>query len=153
MKRLRNSAKAVVLRDGRLLALQKKDAHGVYYVLPGGGQRPGETLRQALQRECLEEIGAAIEVGVLRFVREYIGRHHEFADLHRKRHQVEFIFEAHLRGDDAPAKGEDPDRRQIGLEWIPLDRIEQYPLYPAVLKDLLQAEPGGESPVYLGDVN
>ena len=52
--RFRNSAKAVILKDNKLLAIEKVDRDGQWYLLPGGGQEFGETLIDALKRECLE---------------------------------------------------------------------------------------------------
>ena len=59
-KKVRNSAKAVIIRDNKLLVLIKRDQDGPYAVLPGGGQRWGETLPDALMRECQEEIGTLV---------------------------------------------------------------------------------------------
>ena len=79
MKPIRNSAKAIIIEDGRLLAIKLTDEEGFWYCLPGGGQEPGEPLEAALRRECLEEINCEIEICDLRFVRDYIGKNHEFA--------------------------------------------------------------------------
>lgn len=54
---IRNSAKALILRDGKLLALRMQDADGVFYILPGGGQQTEELLPQAAAREAAEELG------------------------------------------------------------------------------------------------
>ena len=91
-KHVRNSVKAVIIRDGRLLVVRKSDTSAGYSVLPGGGQHKGETLPEALIRECAEEIGAPVTVGKLLFIREYRSDRHEFANLRPKVHQVEFCF-------------------------------------------------------------
>ncbi len=46
-KPIRTSAKAVLIRDGRLLCIEHTDENGVFYGLPGGGQHKYETLPQA----------------------------------------------------------------------------------------------------------
>ena len=74
--RIRNSVKAIIIRDGKLLCNKNKDDRGVFYCVPGGGQEYQENLHDAVVRECYEEIGARIEVGELLFVRDYIGRNH-----------------------------------------------------------------------------
>ena len=37
-RQIRTSGKAVVIRDGRLLAIKLHDSDGDFYILPGGGQ-------------------------------------------------------------------------------------------------------------------
>ena len=52
---VRNSAKALVLNDGKILVNRCVSRFGDYYALPGGGQREGETLLEAVRRELLED--------------------------------------------------------------------------------------------------
>jgi 8-oxo-dGTP pyrophosphatase MutT (NUDIX family) len=57
---LRQAARAVVFdNEGKiaLLFVSKKN----YHKLPGGGVGKGESIKDALQRECLEEIGCNIK--------------------------------------------------------------------------------------------
>jgi 8-oxo-dGTP diphosphatase len=114
---LRISAKAIIIQDNRLLAIQKQDAAGDYYILPGGGQNPGETLHQALQRECLEEASVAVVPGELRFVREYIGQNHEFAAWDGHLHQIELMFTCQMLAGADPRQGRLPDEDQTGLAY------------------------------------
>jgi 8-oxo-dGTP diphosphatase len=53
----------IITRDGSLLLIAHKKKHDVYWLLPGGGVRHGESLAEALCREFMEELGVAIEVG------------------------------------------------------------------------------------------
>lgn len=149
------AVKAVVIRDGRLLTIKSKDRVGdgqFYHSLPGGGQRPGETLHEALRRECLEEVGVSVEVGPLLYVREYIGLNHEYADLDRDFHQVEMIFACSLPQDVEPVLTKAADERQVAVAWIPLDELEAYRFRPRALQSLLRL-PGPHRLSYLGDVN
>jgi 8-oxo-dGTP diphosphatase len=150
MKTVRISAKAIIIEDGRLLVVRNRDAEGDWYMLPGGGQEYGETLPSALNRECLEEIGTAVRVGRLRFIRDYIAEHHEFAD-EGDAHQVELMFECTLTS--APQRGGQPDAMQTGIDWINVGTLTQHRLYPKVLKKLLTGNMSASEPVYLGDVN
>ncbi len=93
MDPVRNSAKAIVIRDDLLLVIVHHDGEGDWYSLPGGGQEPGETLTDALQRECMEELGVRVEIGPLRYIREYIGANHEFSREDADSHQIDFMFE------------------------------------------------------------
>ena len=61
---IRNAVRAIIVRDAHILLLRKQGGGpGDRFALPGGGQDAGETLFQALQRECQEEIGTSVEVG------------------------------------------------------------------------------------------
>ena len=54
--RIRNSVKAIIIQDGKLLCNENEDARGIFYCVPGGGQEYQESLTDALVRECMEEI-------------------------------------------------------------------------------------------------
>jgi 8-oxo-dGTP diphosphatase len=153
MRPVRPSAKAMIIQDNQLLVIAKRDPEGVYYILPGGGQEPGESLPEALRRECIEEVAAEVEVGPLRFVRDYIGRNHEYAGSDGQAHNLDLMFLCQLRPGSVPAQGEIPDDHQFGIAWLPLDRLIEYRLYPMALRPLLADIERYDGPVYLGDVN
>lgn len=150
---IRNSAKAVIVKDGHLLALKIQESSGIYYILPGGGQEHGENLHQALERECKEELGAEVEVGELIFVREYIGKNHELAAYHSHAHQTEFMFLCNVVQDTFD-NGSRPDKGQIGTEWLPIHELLEYKLYPQTLRTHLISYFGNEkTKTYVGDIN
>jgi 8-oxo-dGTP diphosphatase len=155
MDEIRNSAKAIIIANERLLVTRNADTLGTFYLLPGGGQRHGETLLAALVRECREEIAAEIIVGELLFVRDYIAGNHEFAESEGRVHQVEFMFHCHVHDGEQPQVGNVPDMHQTGVDWLPLDVLSQVRFYPAALVDplcrLLRDESADVR--YLGDVN
>jgi len=69
----RKAARAVVLNEENkvgMLYVSKYD----YYKIPGGGVEDNEDIKEALDRECLEEIGRCItiveEIGIIREYRE-----------------------------------------------------------------------------------
>jgi 8-oxo-dGTP diphosphatase len=153
MKAVRNSAKAIIIAAGQLLAIRRTDAEGDWYTLPGGGQHPGETLVDALRRECREELGAEVEVGSLRHIREYIGAHFEFAQEDADVHQVELMFECTLVTDPFLAKPILPDEGQVGIAWLPLADLCSYRLYPMELRAMLVHGFDPQARIYLGDIN
>lgn len=153
MKPIRNSTKAIIIEDGKILFTKNKDDLGVYYLLPGGGQNYFENLVDALKRECLEEISAEVEVHDLKFVRDYISGNHEFADENDKYHQVEFMFRCSLKEDQNPGVGEIPDIYQIGVEWLSIDRLHEYRIYPKALIPHIRNMESEDSKVYVGDIN
>jgi len=101
----RVSAKAVIIRDDKLLVIVKRDNQGDYFLLPGGGQDMFESLHATLRRECLEEIAAEVEPGDLLFVRDYIARNHEFAAEEPETHQLDLMFACTVPADYEPGVG------------------------------------------------
>jgi ADP-ribose pyrophosphatase YjhB (NUDIX family) len=150
---VRISAKAVIVADGRVLLLKHRDSVGDWYSLPGGGQKHGETLEEAVQRECLEETGLRVRMGRLLFVRDYIAQHHEFADEDRGAHQVELMFECQLVDGATAVLGVAPDEMQIGVEWLQLSDLASYRMYPKAVARILARGVPSVGAVYLGDVN
>jgi 8-oxo-dGTP diphosphatase len=154
--RLRNSAKAVIVADGRLLVTDNRsptDPEGRWLLLPGGGQHPGETLHDALRREVVEETGFEVAVGPLLWIREYIGAHHEFALYASDEHQIEFMFAAEIVGGDGNPI--EHDRWQVGTAWLDAHDIPGSRLFPRALRPAIAAHVAGSAsgPVYHGDVN
>ncbi len=151
-KPLRNSAKAIIIRDGHLLCTKNRDLLGDFYLLPGGGQNHGETLKDAVLRECHEETGARIEVGNLYFVREYISANHELAEYDDSIHQIEFMFLCSLLEETGSSSAGNHDAMQTGIEWLPIAQLEKYRFYPgSLIEPLKHFPPADFASVYLGD--
>ncbi|WP_106769379.1 NUDIX domain-containing protein [Paenibacillus faecalis] len=151
MKPIRNSAKAVIIQNERVLLTKNVDRDGVFYLFPGGGQEKYEELKDAVVRECLEEIGSRVEVKDIMFIREYIGKNHQFTQWDSDIHQVEFYFECELATEDEVFNGHNPDEYQIGVEWIELSRLNEIRIYPdALVKPLME---GVSTSRYIGDTN
>ena len=151
MKSVRISAKAIIINNGKLFAMHHHDSEGTYYILPGGGQRNGESLIAAVKRECIEEAGIKVTVGEVMYIRDYIGDKHEFTGQKPGFHQVEIMFKCEILDGSGIGNGKQMDERQIGVSWLLLDELDQYRLYPAILKDVLQDNK--QDSIYLGDVN
>ncbi|WP_240420529.1 NUDIX domain-containing protein [Paenibacillus periandrae] len=126
--KIRNSAKAVIFKDNKLLVIKLNDESGIYYLLPGGGQEVGGKLNETLIRECIEETGYIVEVQELMFIRECF--------LDKNIHRVEFIFKCEISDE---TKTLIMDKNQIGYEWIDIDTIQNEPLFPAGLKKLIKS--------------
>ena len=112
-------------------------------------------IQQALIRECMEEVGHQVEIGELLHVREYIGKNHEYASVDFDVHQVEYYFISKIgnetKGNNEPTN---PDSHQVGVEWIAINDLLHYRIYPKELrKYIIKHFNGVKSPVYLGDLN
>lgn len=54
---IRNSAKALIIKEGKILAIKIRDQDEEWYIMPGGGQESEELLTDAIRREVAEEAG------------------------------------------------------------------------------------------------
>jgi len=137
---IRPVVRAVIYRDGALLVqVKEKPGEPVFLTLPGGKQEPGETVEEALKRECMEEVGAEITVGPLLHVAEVFKPKSEGLQ-----HQLELLFACEVSADYQPHVGVHPDPSQTGTEWVsPVTRADAFrPAYGAVLTS--------NAPLYLG---
>lgn len=152
MNPIRNSIKAIIIANGSILLTKNSDPQGIFYLLPGGGQEPGETMIDALQRECREELGVDVIAHDLEIIREYMGKNHEFAEWDGEAHQIEFMFRCSIAESSSFAPS-NPDTAQIGVEWVPIRDLPQHRVYPKALRAVIQEQPLSAPTVYLGDVN
>lgn len=128
------------------------DERGYWYVLPGGGQHPAESISDTLRRECLEEIDTEVVMGDLVYIREYIAEHNEFPWSRADLHQVEMVFACTLPEGAQPTKGSVGDTDQVGVEWLPLSELDSYRVYPLALRSLLAQTYAENRAAYLGVV-
>lgn len=152
---IRNSAKAVIIKDSKMLLTKNRDKDGLYYIFPGGGQDHGESLTETVVRECMEEIGAEIEAEQLLHIREYIGKNHEHSGFDSGIHQIEYYFLSKLKHDESEfLEPSNPDTNQIGIEWIAISELQSFRIYPkAIIQQLQDFTENKFGAVYLGDVN
>jgi len=149
---IRVAAKAVIIKDGKLLVL-KNYKEKVYYTLPGGGQNHKEDLRQALKRECREEIGADVEVKDLLFVSEYIASRHQDTIHEEGFQQTDMFFKCNLMEAVSLEYATETDVTQTGIEWLDIDDLEDIILYPMKLRAHIKSlNEGRPTQIYLGEV-
>jgi 8-oxo-dGTP diphosphatase len=124
-----NTVKAVIRQNGRILAIRCALDGTTYYTLPGGQQDHGESLVDALRRECREEISCEISVGDLFLIAERpntgLG------------HMVDHYFLCHMDPTGRPKVGEHPDARQQSVDWLPAADIEDYYLHPLSMRRVI----------------
>ena len=102
---------AAIIRDGKVLIVRRArpPAYGVF-TLPGGGVEAGETLREAVIREVMEETALTIEPLALAGYREAIARD---ADGKVERHFVILPFAARFIAGDVVLNEELADGRWL----------------------------------------
>lgn len=149
---VRNGVRAVIIQNGRVLLLRKEYEDGSErYVLPGGSQDPGETLSEALQRECREEIGSEVDIRALLYLADFFKPRSSVPGTVRQ--QVEFMFECDSPPGYEPHNGHRPDRHQVAVVWVSQRDLARINLFPSSLKALLAERKPAAAPVYLGLIN
>ncbi|MDG6774226.1 NUDIX domain-containing protein [Thiomicrorhabdus sp. ZW0627] len=147
----KNSAKAIILQDRKILLIKKQYEDGrVHYTLPGGTQEPGETLEEALVREVFEEIGAEIMTKTMTKVYEHSRPSRKQPDI--TKHKIEFAFLCELKTPYTPRNGLHPDSHQVSVEWIDIDNLKTLTLDPEQLAEVLQQLTIPDNPFYLGRI-
>lgn len=144
MKRqIRTSAKALIIKDGKVLAVKIRDENEEWYVLPGGGQDSEELLTDAVCREVEEEAGIKVKPKEIVFVVE--GMHGE------PFHRVDLVFLCDYIGEieNAILHG---DTNQAGYDWLDIHTLNKAPLYPSKLRrEIMKLYEGSKYKVYLGN--
>lgn len=142
-RKIRNSAKALIIKDGKMLASKINDDGDIFYIMPGGGQEVEELLTDTVKRECAEEMGIIVEPKSLAFVIE--GLHGESF------HRVDLVFLCDYIGEirNAQIHG---DKNQVGFEWLSIENLINEPLYPSKLRpQIIKLFNNKKTDVYLGN--
>ncbi|MCM3601094.1 hypothetical protein M3175_10155 [Robertmurraya korlensis] len=88
-------------------------------------------------------------------IREYIGKNHEHSSFDFNVHQVEYYFICNLiNGLNNNGSPTNPDSHQVGIEWVQINDLLDYRIYPKELRRyIVRYSRNEKSPVYLGDIN
>jgi len=127
----RNRAVAIVIHDGRLLVMFRKN-ESEYHTFPGGGIENDETNEQAAMREVYEETSLKVEVDRLIYQ-----LHHKNGDIHY------YFLCRYIDGTPAVQPGTNEyEDNQLGIDihtpqWLPLGGISKVNLYPLEVRNRL----------------
>ena len=142
-RKIRNAAKALIIRDGKMLAIKISDGKEEWYIMPGDGQKSEELLPDAVCREVAEELGLKVEAKDLAFVIE--GLHGE------NFHRVDLVFLCEYIGEIENAVLQS-DTNQTGYAWLDIKTLNTAPLYPSKLRrQIMNLHEGKAYQVYLGN--
>jgi ADP-ribose pyrophosphatase YjhB (NUDIX family) len=148
---IRSTAKAIIMKDGRILLNKcyNKD-FGEYYTLPGGGQHQYETLSEAVIRECMEETGYSVTPTRFAALCEEISMSEEYRKtIPQYTHKIHHIFVCEL----AEMKRIEPTKKdslQLCCEWIKIDSTQDIRILPKALGINIHFIVTNVSPVFLG---
>ena len=142
-RNIRNAAKALIIQNGKMLAIKIRDGSEEWYIMPGGGQDAEELLPEAVCREVGEEMGIRVAVKDLAFVIE---------GLHGERfHRIDLVFLCEYLGTLENAVLQ-KDTNQVGYEWLDIKTLNTAPLYPSKLRrPIMNLYEGKAYSVYLGN--
>jgi len=149
---IRITVRAVIIQDNKILLIKKDSpADGIRYTLPGGALESGETLHQAVIRECIEEINTSVEAfDVLHIADFFIPK---LEPQPYTRHQLEILIQCQTPKNYKPNSGTEPDKHQVGVEWVALDDLAQTTISPHFFAELLMNLTSKQHKVYIGSVS
>jgi ADP-ribose pyrophosphatase YjhB (NUDIX family) len=143
-------ARGIVLHRGHVMLLRGEEPGRVYYFLPGGMVRHGETLQAACEREVFEETGVRVHARRLLYVREFIAERHKrrTAGMPANHHVIAGVFLCEVTGSSAEKPPSSLGKFTAdhgaggvtGLFWLPQTQIAGVDLHPPQLKEALTAE-------------
>ena len=123
----------VIVREGRVLVMKSRYADGEYYVLPGGGIKGMESVKETALREAKEETGYDIRIVKLLCI-------HEWIDKRRGKNSFNVIFLGEIVGGEETHLN-DPDLAKgdiLGIEWKTLDELRRVVFHPRGILPLLE---------------
>ncbi|MPY89568.1 MAG: NUDIX domain-containing protein [Luteitalea sp.] len=144
--------RVIIVHDGQLLLHGKAgEREWSYWILPGGGIEPHESLTDCAEREVLEETGLHVRVTAVAFLREWVVP--RYCPPSRKKeprlaaaghlYGIEVYLTADLTDDDPTVR---PGPHENPARWVPLERIDETPLYPPELREWVRLLRTGQQP-------
>jgi 8-oxo-dGTP diphosphatase len=116
----RHTARAIVIKDGNLLLMERWRPGRHYFSVPGGGIEAGETAEQAVVREILEETGCIVTIERQLYILTIDSNDHYI-------YLCNFVSgDPHLPADSPEALLHDPDNRFEPC-WLPLSELPHAP--------------------------
>ncbi len=123
--------RAIIIRDNHLLITKWKDS---FSFLIGGRVDFGEPIEESVLREVFEETKMVGKINKLIYFNENIFKfkeieHHEFGwyylvDIEDWKINIGDVIQ-------------NPDATQLTIQFVPIDRLNEYELYPSFLVDYL----------------
>ena len=131
---------AIIIKDGKILTLKYQYAKGLIYAIPGGNLEFGEEIKDALNRELLEEIGVETTLGEVWAIAE---------TFHEQENTIHFIFKSNTLSTEPLLNPEETTALEI--VWLPIDELDNYVLYPNIGSFINKEQ--NDSPIFLGVIN
>lgn len=136
---IRISGRGIVVNDDKVLL--NEFGEGEYYNIPGGAVETGETVKDAVKRELLEETGLSVTVEDLVFVLEYEPNKCDYS--YGKTPHISLVFRCVLDGDDTIKTPTIPDvnhenPKLVGHgKWVPISSLKDINYIPYIHEELM----------------
>ena len=135
-------AAGMIIHNNKVLT--HRNVNEDHYALIGGRVQIGEDSETTIKREIMEELGKEI------VITGYISTIENFFELKgEKYHEIMFAYKAEFVNEE-DKKIEDTiknieGKEYLQYEWLDLGKIDEYPLLPEAIKEVLK---NGEFPVH-----
>ena len=128
-------AAGVIIHNNKVLV--HKNVNKEHYALIGGRVEIGEDSETTVKREAQEELGKEVEIiGYVATIENFF----EMKD--SKYHEILFIHKAEFINEDDKiieyTLKNMEGKEHLQYEWLELDKLDEYPLVPKTVKDILK---------------
>ena len=128
-------AAGIIIHNNKVLL--HRNINENHYALIGGRVEIGESSADTVKREIKEELGKDVEItGYISTIENFFemkgSKYHEIMFVHK----IEFTNEEDKNIEYTMKNIEGKD--YLKYEWIDLDKIDEYPLMPSIMKDILK---------------
>lgn len=135
-------AAGMIIHNNKVLT--HRNVNEDHYALIGGRVQVGEDSETTLKREIMEELGKEIEItGYISTIENFFElkgeKYHEIMFVHK----AEFVNEKDKKIEDTIKNIE--GKEYLQYEWLDLGKIDEYPLLPEAIKEVLK---NGKFPVH-----
>lgn len=113
--------------------------HGDYWVLPGGGLEPGETVKECVERELFEETKLKVRFKKIVFIGDFIQEDRHYLD----------VFALCSKGHEMPLVGDDPKVKEV--KFVSLEELQLLDVKPfLIVEKIIAHHPEFDILEYLG---
>ena len=129
----------LIVREGQVALIARVRDGQRYYVVPGGGVEPGESIEEAAVREALEELGVHVALGALAAIVERSERPQHYF--------LATIVGGTFGAGTGPEFGADvpPEKGTYRAAWLPLAALPRSDVRPRPIAAALPAIVGGNA--------
>ena len=137
----RYRAAGIIVEDGCVLFAgnERED----YYYSIGGAVHMGETAEEAVLREVFEETGVNYEIDRLAVINENFFNENTGALKGYECHEICLYFLMKPRGTQELNSNSWTFGVREEMVWIPIDKLDEYKLFPSFMKDYLSRDHTG----------